>query len=113
MVPFCLRPNARDLMERIDAVYRELDDTENSPELTGQAGDDNTNTQEEEMLAVVQEDPEPIITPEPNEEEDVSNTGATNQPEDSRTAISTSNMSTPQQQRIEALKVWLAIAIKL
>ena len=87
-------------MERIDAVHRELDDTENSPELIGQAEEVNLNTQEEQMLAVVQEDPEPIA-PENEQVEDASNAGTTNQPEDSRADIAT---STPIQ-RIEALKV--------
>ena len=90
-------------MERIDAIHRELDDTENSPELMGQAeaAEVNLNTQEEQMLAVVQEDPEPV-TPENEQVEDDSNTGATNQPEEDSRMDTTTN--TPVQ-RIEALKV--------
>lgn len=99
-------------MERIDAVCRELDDTENSPEQTGQA-EANLNTQEEQMLAVVQEDPEvPEPTPPENgqgEGDSRSNEGARNQPEVSRTAaVST---STPVQ-RLEALKVLLTSYIR-
>ena len=103
------RPTTRDLMERIDAVHRELDDTENSPELEEQT-EVNSNTQEEQMLDIVQEDPEPItedpepIVAETVQVEDDSNTaGARNQMGDSMTTTAAA-IDVPVQ-RIEALKV--------
>ena len=86
-------------MERIDAIYRELDDTDNSPDLTGQT-EVNLNTQEEQMLAVVQEDPEPS---EHEQVEDDSIAGTTNQPEDNNST--TAIVTNIPVQRIESLKV--------
>ena len=90
-------------MERIDDVYRELDDTENSPDLIGQT-EVNINTQEEQMLAVVQEDPETSQTSEHEQVENNSTTGAANQPEDDNSVTSITATNIPVQ-RIETLKV--------
>ena len=95
------RPNARDLMENMDTVLRELDDTENSPDLTDQT-EINLNTQEEQMLAVVLEDSEPNAS-EPEQVEDDSFAAATNQARDNDSTTATAT-NIPVQ-RIEALKV--------
>lgn len=94
-------------MERIDAVHGELDDTENSPELEGQT-EVNSNTQEEQMLDIVQEDPElitedpePIVAETVQVEDDSNTVGTRNQMGDSMTTAAT---DVPVQ-RIEALKV--------
>ena len=96
------RPNAQDLMEKIGAVDRELDDIEVSTDLVEQTEVTiNLITQEEPILAVVHEDSEPRSS----ECEQVAIAGGTSQVEDYDPTRSTGTATNIPVQRIEALKV--------